>query len=99
MNSTKTNDFADLTKFSLSTFLNIGLMTHYRVRYLSEKASENDGSIQVSASALNQNRDKMIYHACLAGLGALGLLAIGISGLNAANKRDGYQKWQDSACF
>lgn len=61
----KRNDILDLTKLSLSTFLNIGQMAQYRVDYL----------------VRNQNRDKMIKHACLAGLGILGLLALGIAGL------------------
>lgn len=32
---------------------------------------------------LSQNRNKMIYHTSLAGLEILGLLAIGIAGLNS----------------
>ena len=30
-----------------------------------------------------QNKAKMFYHACLAGLRIIGLLAIGIAGLNS----------------
>ena len=65
MNTTKTNDVAELTKLSLMTFNNIGQMARYRVDYLMR----------------NQNRDKMITHACLACFGIFGLLAIGIAGL------------------
>ena len=65
MDTMKRNDVAELTKLSLSTFNNIGQMARYRVDYLMR----------------NQNRDKMIKHACLAGLGILGLLAVGIAGL------------------
>lgn len=50
-----------------STFYNIGQMTQYRVDYL----------------VWNQNRDKMIKHACLAGLEIIGLLAVGIAGLTS----------------
>lgn len=70
MDSTKTNDVLDLTRLSLSTFNNIGQMARYRVDYL----------------VRNQNRDKMILHTCLAGLGILGLLAIGIAGLISKDK-------------
>lgn len=63
----KRNDVLDLTKLSLSTFLNIGQMARYRVDYL----------------VRNQNRDKMIKHACLAGLEIIGLLAVGIAGLTS----------------
>ena len=65
MDTMKRNDVAELTKLSLSTFNNIGQMARYRVDYF----------------VRNQNRDKMIKHACLAGLGIIGLLAIGIAGL------------------
>lgn len=65
MNSTDTKDYLDIAKQGISTFYNIGQMTRYRVDYL----------------VRNQNRDKMIKHACLAGLGILGLLAVGIAGL------------------
>ena len=82
MNPTKTNDVADLTKLTLSTSLNIGQMTHYRMQYLEEKNLHDVNLAQVNASQLAQSRDKMIMHTCLAGLGILGLLAIGISGLS-----------------
>ena len=62
MNSTKTKDVLDLTRLSLSTFNNIGQMARYRVDYL----------------VRNQNRDKMIKHACFAGLGIIALLALGL---------------------
>ena len=81
MDTTKTNDVAELTKLSLSTFLNIAQMTQYRYQYVLGKELQSDGSIQTSTSELSQNKAKMIYHTCLAGLGALGLLAYGIVGL------------------
>ena len=67
MNTTKTNDVAELARLSLSVFFNIVQMTQYRMRYAQGRDAED--------------RDKMIKYTCLAGLGALGLLAIGISGL------------------
>lgn len=81
MDSSKTKDILDLARLSLSTFLNIGQMTRYRYLYTLGKEIQNDNAIQVNAIELNQNRDKMIKHACLAGLGALSLLAIGIADL------------------
>lgn len=83
MDTTKTNDILDLIKQSLSTFYNIGQMTHYRMRYLLEKESPNDNTHQARASEISQNRNKLIKYTCLAGLGILGLLAIGISGLKS----------------
>ena len=67
MNTTKTNDVAELTKLSLSTFLNIAQMTQYRMRYAQRMDAED--------------KEKMIKYTCLAGLGTLGLLAFGIAGL------------------
>lgn len=64
-NSSEIKDYLDIAKQGISTFYNIGQMTQYRVDYL----------------VRNQNRDKMILHTCLAGLGTLGLLAFGIAGL------------------
>lgn len=64
-NSSDIKDYLDIAKKGISTFYNIGQMARYRVDYLVQ----------------NQNGDKMIKHACLAGLGILGLLAIGIAGL------------------
>lgn len=64
-NPTDIKDYFDIAKQGVSTFYNIGQMTRNRVDYL----------------VRNQNRDKMIKHACLAGLGILGLLALGIAGL------------------
>ena len=81
MDSTKTNDVAELTKLSLTTFLNIGQIARYQYQYTLGKELQKDSSAQVNACELTQNRDKMIYHTCLAGLGALGLLAFGIAGL------------------
>ena len=81
MNSTKSNDITELTKLTLSTFSNIGQMARYRYLYTLGKELQNDSPAQVNACELAQNRDKMIYHTCLAGLGALGLFAFGIAGL------------------
>ena len=81
MYTTKTNDVAELTKLTLSTFVNIGQMARYRYLYTLGKELQKDGSVQVNACELAQNRDKMIKYTCLAGIGALGLLAFGIAGL------------------
>ena len=81
MDRRETNDVAELTKLTLSTFLNIGKMTHYRMQYLVGKNLQDVNPAQVNASQLAQNRDKMIMHTCLAGLGVAALLAIGISSL------------------
>lgn len=81
MDSTKIKDVLDLTRLSLSTFLNIGQMVQYRYLYTLEKELQKDSSVQVNVCELAQNREKMILHTCLAGLGALGLLAFGIAGL------------------
>lgn len=82
MNTTKTKDILDLTKLTLSTFSNIGQMARYRYLYTLGKELQNDNPAQVNAEELSQNKAKMIYHTCLAGLGILGLLAFGIAGLN-----------------
>lgn len=81
MDTTQTNDVNELMKLSLTTFLNIVQMTHFRVCYLTGKELQNESSAYVSASELTQNRDKMIFHTCLAGLGIIGLFAFGIAGL------------------
>ena len=81
MDRTKTNDVAELTKLSLKTFLNIGQMARYRYLYTYGKELQKDYPAQVSVCELAQNRDKMIKYTCLAGIGALGLLAFGIAGL------------------
>ena len=81
MNTSKTNDIAELTKLSLTTFLNIGQMARYRYLYTYGKELQKDYPAQVNACELAQNRDNMIKYTCLAGLGALGLLAFGIAGL------------------
>lgn len=81
IHTTAIKDYLDLTKQGLSTFYNIGQMAQYRYRYVQGKELQNDNTFQVSVSELNQDRDKMIKHACLAGLGIAGLLAIGIAGL------------------
>lgn len=78
--SINNKDFLDLTKQGLSTFYNIAQMARYRYLYTLGKDSQNEGSIH-KTSELNQNRDKMIKYTCLAGLGILSLLAIGICGL------------------
>ena len=81
MDTTKRNDVAEVTKLGLSTFVNIGQMARYRYLYTLEKELQKDSPAQVNACELAQNRDKMIKYTCLAGLGALGLLAFGIAGL------------------
>ena len=83
MNRKETNDVAELTRLGLSTFLHIGQMARYRYLYTYEKELQKDGSVQVNACELAQNRDKMISYTCLAGLGTLGLLAFGIAGLSS----------------
>ena len=87
MDSTKINDVADLTKLSLSTFLNIGQMARYRYLYTLGKKLQIDNPVQVNACKLAHNRDKMIYHTCFAGLGIAGLLAIGIGGIIAGKQQ------------
>lgn len=69
--SSEIKDYLDIAKQGISTFYDIGQMARYRVDYL----------------VRNQNRDKMIKHACLAGLRILGLLAIGIAGLTSYKTR------------
>lgn len=81
MDRRKTNDVEELTKLSLKTFLNIGQMARYRYLYTYGKELQKDFPAQVNACELAQNRDKMIKYTCLAGIGALGLLAFGIAGL------------------
>lgn len=81
MDRRKTNDVAELTRLGLSTFVNIGQMARYRYLYTYEKELQKDCPAQVNACELAQNRDKMIKYTCLAGIGVLGLLAFGISGL------------------
>ena len=81
MDRRKRNDVAELTKLGLSTFVNIGQMARYRYLYTYEKELQKDCPARVNACELAQNRDKMIKYTCLAGIGALGLLAFGIAGL------------------
>lgn len=81
MYRTKRNDVAELTKLSLTTFLNIGQMARYRYQYILWKELQKDRPVHVNACELAQNRDKLIYHTCLAGICALGLLGWGIAGL------------------
>lgn len=81
MDRTKTNDVEELTKLSQTTFLNIAQMARYRYLYTYGKELQKDCPAQINACELAQNRDKMIKYTCLAGLGALGLLAFGIAGL------------------
>ena len=82
MNTTKTNDVAELTKLSLRTFLNIGQMAWYRYLYTKRKGLQKDIPDQVNADELALNKGKMIYHTCLAGLGIIGLFAFGLAGQN-----------------
>ena len=81
MDRRKTNDVEELTKLSLKTVLNIGQMARYRYLYTLGKELQKDGSVQMNACELAQNRDKMIKYTCLAGLGTLGLITFGIAGL------------------
>ncbi len=81
MNTSKTNDVTELTKLSLTTFLNIGQMARYRYLYTLGKELQNDSPAQVNSCELAQYKTKMICHTCLAGLGTLALLAFGIAGL------------------
>lgn len=83
MNPTKVNDVLDLTKQGISTFYYIGQMARYRYQYTLGKELQDNHIIQVNACDLAQNRDEMIKYACLAGLGALRLLTIGVSGLSS----------------
>ena len=82
MDTTKRNDVAEVTRLGLSTFVNIGQMARYRYLYTLGKELQKDSCVQVNAYELAQNRDTMIKYTCLAGLGALGLLAFGIAGLS-----------------
>ena len=81
MDTTKRNDVAEVTRLAHSTFVNIGQMARYRYLYTLGKELQKDSPAQVNSCELAQNRDKMIKYSCLAGLGALGLLAFGIAGL------------------
>ena len=78
-----TNDVADLVKLGLTTGYYIAKMARYRTQYVWEKESNNN--IQTSVS--NENRDNTIKYACLAGIGFIGLFAIGIAGLKESNNR------------
>lgn len=82
MNTTKTNDVAELTKLSLSTFLNIAQMNQYMYLYTKGKELQKDCPNQVNSDELALNRGKMFYHTCLAGLGIIGLFSFGIAGLS-----------------
>ena len=79
--SIKNNEVLDLTKQGLSTFYNIAQMARYRYLYTLGKESQNENSIS-NTIELEHNRTKMIKYTCLAGVGILGLLAIGICGLS-----------------
>lgn len=75
-----------MTKQGISTAYNIGQMARCRYQYSLGQELQKDSPVQVNACELAQNRDKMIKYTCLAGLGIIGLLAIGISGLNRRNE-------------
>ena len=81
MERTKTNDVDALMRLSLSTFLHLGLMAQYEHQYILGMESQKEIPIQANARELVQNRDKMIFHACFAGLGAFALIVSGIAGL------------------
>ena len=78
----KNNEVLDLTKQGLSTFYNIAQMARYRYLYTLGKELQNENSIYDTIE-LEHCRTKMIKYTCLAGLGILGLLAIGICGLSS----------------
>ena len=80
--SIKNNEVLDLAKQGLSTFYNIAQMARYRYLYTLGKESPNENSIYDNIE-LEHNRTKMIKYTCLAGLGILSLLAIGIWGLRS----------------
>lgn len=79
--SIKKNDLLGLAKQGFSTFYNIAQMARYRYLYTLGKESQDENSIN-NTIELEHNRTKMIKYTCLAGLGILGLLAIGICGLS-----------------
>ena len=81
MDSKAIKDVIDLTKDTVSTAYNIAQMARYRYQYTLGKKLQQDCPAQVNACELAQNRDKMIYHTCLAGFGVLGLFAIGIASM------------------
>lgn len=62
----------NLANHFASTLSNIAQMTQYRAKYVQSRDKES--------------KYKMIYHTCLAGLGILGLFAIGIAGLKDGRK-------------
>ena len=72
-------DILDLTKQGLSTLYNIAQMA--RFRYLCTVGKESQNENIYDTIELEHNRTKMIKYACLAGLGIMGLFAIGICGL------------------
>ena len=82
-NKSNTNDVADLVKLGLTTGYYSAQMARYKTQYVLEKESHN--KIQTSES--NENRNNTIKYACLAGIGILGLFAIGIAGLKESNRR------------
>ena len=67
-------DVINLINHSTSTFSNIAQMTQYRMKYVQDRNAED--------------KQKMIYHTCLAGVGILGLFAIGIAGLIDSRESD-----------
>lgn len=79
--SIRNNEVLDLTKQCLSTFYNIAQMARYRYLYTLGKESQDENSI-FNSIELEHNRTKMIKYTCLAGVGILGLLVIGICGLS-----------------
>ena len=62
MDTTKTSDVAQLTKLSLSTFLNIGQMALYKYQYTLGKELQKDSPVQSNACELAQNKANMVFH-------------------------------------
>ena len=60
-------DTINLIKDGASTFLNIALMTQYRIKYFQDRDEEA--------------KEKMIKYTVLSGVGILSLLTVGILGL------------------
>jgi len=71
---TMNKDTINLIKDGASTFLNIALMTQYRIKYLQDRDEEA--------------KEKMIKYTVLSGVGILSLLTVGILGLIGSHKNE-----------